>query len=277
MKNRICKAKDHLISNENFEVVWSEYKKIAKTHPRPKENKLKTYYDSKRYVSHNPKSIGVVSLLYLAVRAIMTKFKLKMIGGLISGNDKILDFGSGTGSFLKKLSVKYDSYGLEPNDYARRIAIKKGLKVQKILDAYKITFSMIFLWHSLEHVYDINKTIDVLRKKIKSNGFMVIALPNLRSYDAKKYNSFWAGYDVPRHVWHFTEEGLIDFLKVKNFEFIKKRPLFWDAIYVSYLSEKYKKNKFPLIKGVFWGIISNIFALKTGEYSSKVYFFKKTN
>ena len=136
---------------------------------------------------------------------------------------------------------------------------------------------MIFLWHSLEHVYDINKTIDGLRKKIKSNGFMVIALPNLRSYDAKKYNSFWAGYDVPRHVWHFTEEGLIDFLKVKNFEFIKKRPLFWDAIYVSYLSEKYKKNKFPLIKGVFWGIISNIFALKTGEYSSKVYFFKKTN
>ena len=121
MKNRICKAKDHLISNENFEVVWSEYKKIAKTHPRPKENKLKTYYDSKRYVSHNPKSIGVVSLLYLAVRAIMTKFKLKMIGGLISGNDKILDFGS---KYSPSTMTRLASYpgAIFPKDFSIPIA-----------------------------------------------------------------------------------------------------------------------------------------------------------
>jgi SAM-dependent methyltransferase len=205
----------------------------------------------------------------------MNRNKLKMIKPFLSKNDKVLDFGSGSGSFLYKLNFKYESFGVEPNDFARSISLAKGLRVVSAMKEYKVKFNMIFLWHSLEHVYDINKTINEFSQKINSKGILVIALPNIRSFDAKKYKSFWAGYDVPRHLWHFTEEGIIDFLERKKFKFIKKRPLFWDAIYISYLSEKYRKSKFSLIKGAFWGIISNFTAIKTGEFSSKVYFFRK--
>ena len=276
MKKRVCTTKDYLGSNEKFEIVWSKYKGIAKTYPKPLKNNLKEYYNSENYISHNPKAIGLISLIYLAIRSLMNRNKLKMIKPFLSKNDKVLDFGSGSGSFLYKLNFKYESFGVEPNDFARSTSLAKGLRVVSAMKEYKVKFNMIFLWHSLEHVYDINKTINEFSQKINSKGILVIALPNIRSFDAKKYKSFWAGYDVPRHLWHFTEEGIIDFLERKKFKFIKKRPLFWDAIYISYLSEKYRKSKFSLIKGVFWGIISNLTAIKTGEFSSKVYFFRKS-
>ena len=276
MKKRVCTTKDYLVSNEKFEIVWSKYKGIAKTYPKPLKNNLKEYYNSENYISHNPKAIGLISLVYLAIRSLMNRNKLKMIKPFLSKNDKVLDFGSGSGSFLYKLNFKYESYGVEPNDFARRTSLAKGLRVVSAMKEYKVKFNMIFLWHSLEHVYDINKTINEFSQKINSKSILVIALPNIRSFDAKKYKSFWAGYDVPRHLWHFTEEGIIDFLERKKFKFIKKRPLFWDALYISYLSEKYRKSKFSLIKGVFWGIISNLTAIKTGEFSSKVYFFRKS-
>ena len=275
MKKRVCTTKDYLVSNEKFEIVWSKYKGIATTYPKPLKNYLKEYYNSENYISHNPKAIGLTSLIYLAIRSLMNRNKLKMIKPFLSKNDKVLDFGSGSGSFLYKLNFKYESFGVEPNDFARSISLAKGLRVVSAMKEYKVKFNMIFLWHSLEHVYDINKTINEFSQKINSKGILVIALPNIRSFDAKKYKSFWAGYDVPRHLWHFTEEGIIDFLERKKFKFIKKRPLFWDAIYISYLSEKYRKSKFSLIKGAFWGIISNFTAIKTGEFSSKVYFFRK--
>ena len=276
MKKRVCTTKDYLVSNEKFEIVWSKYKGIAKTYPKPLKNNLKEYYNSENYISHNPKAIGLISLVYLAIRSLMNRNKLKMIKPFLSKNDKVLDFGSGSGSFLYKLNFKYESFGVEPNDFARSTSLAKGLRVVSAMKEYKVKFNMIFLWHSLEHVYDINKIINEFSQKINSKGILVIALPNIRSFDAKKYKSFWAGYDVPRHLWHFTEEGIIDFLEKKKFKFIKKRPLFWDAIYISYLSEKYRKSKFSLIKGVFWGIISNLTAIKTGEFSSKVYFFRKS-
>ena len=275
MKKRVCTTKDYLVSNEKFEIVWSKYKGIAKTYPKPLKNNLKEYYNSENYISHNPKAIGLISLVYLAIRSLMNRNKLKMIKPFLSKNDKVLDFGSGSGSFLYKLNFKYESFGVEPNDFARSTSLAKGLRVVSAMKEYKVKFNMIFLWHSLEHVYDINKIINEFSQKINSKGILVIALPNIRSFDAKKYKSFWAGYDVPRHLWHFTEEGIIDFLERKKFKFIKKRPLFWDALYISYLSEKYRKSKFSLIKGVFWGIISNLTAIKTGEFSSKVYFFRK--
>lgn len=275
MKKRVCTTKDYLGSNEKFEIVWSKYKGIATTYPKPLKNNLKEYYNSENYISHNPKAIGLISLIYLAIRSLMNRNKLKMIKPFLSKNDKVLDFGSGSGSFLYKLNFKYESFGVEPNDFVRSTSLAKGLRVVSAMKEYKVKFNMIFLWHSLEHVYDIDKTINEFSQKINSKGILVIALPNIRSFDAKKYKSFWAGYDVPRHLWHFTEEGIIDFLERKKFKFIKKRPLFWDAIYISYLSEKYRKSKFSLIKGVFWGIISNLKAIKTGEFSSKVYFFRK--
>lgn len=138
-------------------------------------------------------------------------------------------------------------------------------------------FDLISLWHVFEHVLDLEACINEFNLRLNKNGTLLIAVPNLNSYDAKHYNEYWAAYDAPRHLWHFPQTGIISLMDSKGFELKAKHPLILDALYISYVSEKHKGSKTPLIKGVLKGIVSNLKAKKSGEYSSLVYAFKKKN
>ena len=100
--------------------------------------------------------------------------------------------------------------------------------------------------------------------------------PNLNAFDALHYAEYWAAYDVPRHLWHFSQRGIKQLIEPCGFELIAQHPLILDALYIAYVSEKHKGSRFALLKGIFRGIQSNWKAKKTGEYSSLVYLFRKT-
>ncbi|MGI9541548.1 MAG: methyltransferase, partial [Flavobacteriaceae bacterium] len=93
--------------------------------------------------------------------------------------------------------------------------------------------------------------------------------------DAKYYKHQWAALDVPRHLWHFTSIGLIKMVEENNFMFQSQHPLWFDSFYISYMSEAQKGASFAFVRGVVIGFLSNIKALINGEYSSKIYVFKK--
>ena len=80
--------------------------------------------------------------------------------------------------------------------------------------------------------------------------------------------------DVPRHLWHFSQESIRLLFEEKGFELIGVKPMPFDAFYVSLLSEKYKSGKMNFIKGFYHGLLSNLSALRTGEYSSLIYLLK---
>ena len=130
------------------------------------------------------------------------------------------------------------------------------------------------MWHSLEHVNSYNKTLALLQRLLKPGGILIIACPNHLSYDSIHYGKYWAGYDVPRHLWHFSKKGLITVLDSLNFSLINTKPVFFDAYYVSMLSEKYKKSKLWFFKGFFFGLLSNIHSLVSKNSSSNVFIFR---
>ena len=136
-------------------------------------------------------------------------------------------------------------------------------------------YDTIMLWHVLEHISDIEAGIFTLRKKLKNDGAIVVAVPNRDSFDSKVYNKYWAAWDVPRHLYHFNHKSLIDFMKNNGFSLISKHPLFLDSYYISYLSSKYKNSFFPWINSLIIGTISNILGVITSKYSSSFYVFKK--
>ena len=105
-------------------------------------------------------------------------------------------------------------------------------------------------------------------------GLLVIAVPNYRSRDAQHYGKYWAAYDVPRHLWHFSQESIRLLFTEKGFQLIGVKPMPFDAFYVSLLSEKYKTGSMNFLKGGYQGLLSNLSALKTGEYSSLIYLLK---
>ena len=133
---------------------------------------------------------------------------------------------------------------------------------------------MITLWHVLEHLSNLENQITILKKLLKPNGTLIIAVPNYKSFDAKHYAEFWAAFDVPRHLWHFNKESVSKLVAKFQMEVIKIKPMWFDAFYVSMLSEKYKTGKMNPIRGFWFGLLSNIKTINTKEASSLIYIIK---
>lgn len=167
------------------------------------------------------------------------------------------------------------SKGVEPTENARLQAQQiTGLPIASSIEEIKGSFSVITLWHVLEHVLDINNTIDTLVSRLDQTGTIFIAVPNYKSMDSTHYKQNWAAYDVPRHLWHFSQTTMTNLLKQHGLKIKTIEPMKLDAYYVSLLSEKYKAGKtgvYQYINAIKTARKSNSLAKRTKEYSSLIY------
>ena len=278
-KKTFLEVKDHSVSGEIFQLLHNNELEMLETFPQPDLDKLPYYYKSENYISHTNSKRNLFERVYHFIRAISLKRKLKLINTLESDGKKLLDVGCGTGDFLE-LSQKHnwEVFGIEPNESARIIANQKT--VNKVYDISQLNkfepkqFDAITLWHVLEHLPNLNEHIQIFKKLLKSNGTLILAVPNYKSFDAKHYKSFWAAYDVPRHLWHFSRTSIYKLVRKFSMGVVKTLPMRFDAYYVSLLSEKYKSGNMNLIKSFWVGLQSNIKAKRSGEYSSLIYIIK---
>ena len=273
---RLAVAKDHLVSGEVFEIHLDKERQIAHTHPAPEEEALTGYYQSEDYISHGNQHRTFLDRLYRKAQQWMFSKKENWLSRHSSKDKTYLDFGCGTGDFVDFLNQKgWSSYGVEPSEKARSfIPSRKNLFANE-KELPNQAFDVIGLWHVLEHLPSPKQQLEELELYLKEEGVFIFALPNFNSFDARHYQDYWAAYDVPRHLWHFSAVGISKLMQELNYKLIGKRGLFFDAYYVSYLSEKQQKKSFPFVRGIFWGLLSNLTALFTGEYSSLVYVFQR--
>ena len=269
-------VKDHLVSNEEFTLDFDAEKEMLLTKPQPETSKLSQYYESDQYISHTDNKKGLVPFLYHVVKKRSLKKKLGLINSLKKNAKSILDIGAGTGAFLSfiKSDFRYVT-GIEPNQKARELAQEKGISLEQDLnDVRDKLFDVITMWHVLEHVPNLEETIRDVEALLKPNGILIIAVPNFYSFDAAYYKNFWAAFDVPRHLWHFSKASMNKLFSDK-LSLLKISPMVFDSFYVSMLSEKNKSGKLNLLKAFFVGLRSNIYALRTKEYSSLIYCYQK--
>ena len=267
-------VKDNSVSKEVFELLHDEDLDMLITSPQPKGTELSKYYESDDYISHTDSKRSIFEKAYHFIKNIALKNKLSLVNSL-QKKGKLLDIGAGTGDFL--LTAKNDGWnviGVEPSEKARLIAAKKGIELKPVADFNDHSFDIITMWHVLEHVPDLQNQIKELKRLLKPNGAIIIAVPNFKSYDAKYYGEFWAAYDTPRHLWHFSKTAIKKLFQNENIELVKILPMKFDSFYVSLLSEKYKTGKMNFIKAFFIGLKSNWKAKKKFEYSSHIYVLK---
>ena len=272
------KVKDFLVTGETFELIYDNKFRCLKTLPCPKVEELNKYYKSEEYISHTDSSKGIVAFLYQWVKKYSLSKKLRLISSINKSTGKLLDVGAGTGAFLE-LGKNYgwDVKGVEPNNSARNLAHSKNLDLVHHIDMLSgETFDVVTLWHVLEHLPDLEETIYKLEALVRPGGHLVIAVPNYKSFDAKYYKEFWAAFDVPRHLWHFSRESM-PLLFSKKMTLTQTIPLIFDSYYVSLLSEKYKRGHSFSLKAMIIGFWSNILAWQSKEYSSLIYCFKKAD
>jgi 2-polyprenyl-3-methyl-5-hydroxy-6-metoxy-1,4-benzoquinol methylase len=281
--SKFLNCKDYTVSHETFQLILCQQCSLVITSPRPEAHELSKYYLSDAYISHANKSANLIDYVYKISRIFTLKWKYNLLtkyANLDKSRTRILDFGCGTGSFLQECEKhKIRVAGIEPSEIARQQAQARiDGHIASDIESLQGTFEVITLWHVLEHVEQLNETIVKLKHRLQENGTMFIAVPNPESPDAKKYQEHWAGYDVPRHLWHFPKRAMEQFLKKHNLKSIAIVPMKLDAYYVSLLSEKYKGDASKLstiTKAILTGWKSNQLARNNTEYSSLIYIARK--
>jgi 2-polyprenyl-3-methyl-5-hydroxy-6-metoxy-1,4-benzoquinol methylase len=269
------KTRDFSVTGEEFELWLDEDLQMLVTRPKP-EN-LDIYYQSEAYISHTDANATFSDKIYQRVKSFSLWMKTRLINGYADGNKTLLDIGAGTGDFLLAARNKgWSVQGVEPNQDARLRSRKKRMELFQDMESLpKREFQVITLWHVLEHLPDLENQIGKLRWHLEDGGTLIVAVPNFKSYDAQHYQEFWAAYDVPRHLWHFSRTAIDGIFSKHDLKVVATRPMVFDAFYVSLLSEKYKTGRSNYFKAFWMGMLSNITGWIIKEHSSIIYILKK--
>lgn len=275
------KATDQLLTHETFNIFSCRACRFVFTQDIPPPDEIGKYYQSQDYISHSDTRKGLMNKLYHLGRTLMLRKKYGMVKKAAKGR-KLLDIGTGTGYFPGYMKQKgYQVACVEADPKARAFAQKEfGIPVFSPEDfaGRKIEgrYDVITMWHVLEHVHDFNLYFRLMLENLAEGGSLVIALPNCSSLDARHYGENWAGYDVPRHLWHFTPSTLKILAEKHGMKVIKIKRLMLDPFYNSMLSEKYRGNRIFMISGIIVGklaYIESLFDLK--KSSSVVYMINR--
>ena len=278
----VISCKDYTYSQQFFSIQKCANCHLHLTNPRPDAESIQEYYQSPDYISHTGNPNSILNSIYLGVR----RFTLRWKHNIVSSRKKegsLLDFGCGSGEFLDYMARNgWKVFGVEPSKAAReRAARLAGMKNSVVLEGIEDLqgpgfpkFDIITLWHVLEHVPDLNNLLSQLKLCLNDKGLILIAVPNYQSFDSRFYKEYWAGYDLPRHFWHFSHAALKRLLLNHGLLIQDKIPMKLDSFYVSILSEKYRRDKFQMLapmRALAIGMISNYMARKNAAYSSCIY------
>ena len=230
--------------------------------PRPTESEIGAFYKHPEYEPY----LGD-GLLYRMVQNWALRWKYKKISrtnNRVKG--KLLDIGGGQGGFCSYMKKKgWDTTLQDPNDVVGNRKNNNDLKTIRSLCDLKDDdkYELITLWHSLEHIHNIEDLYHRIQKHLKSEGILVVAVPNLDAPERKYFNEDWAPYDAPRHLYHFTPDNLEHLNNRYELSSINTYSLFQDTPYNIILSMK-KKSLFNIIRGLWIWITSALITLIRG-------------
>lgn len=275
-------VEDFTVSHEIFEVWECVDCTLRFTQNVPDAAGIIPYYKADAYISHTDTNKGLINRLYHIVRNVTMKQKRNLVQSeskLKKG--ALLDIGAGTGAFVAMMQQSgWQVTGLEPDSVARANAEKlHQLQLEtpeKLFSIAPESFDVITMWHVLEHVHNLHGYLDAIQKILKPNGIAMIAVPNYTSDDAEYYGKFWAAWDVPRHLYHFSPASMTTLALAHHMEVKHFIPMVFDSYYVSMLSEKYKTGKNHYLSAFNEGFTSNQKAGRNPKkFSSVIYVFHK--
>ncbi len=248
VRDRLAVAPD-----ERFAIVCCAGCGLLRLDPRPAEEELLSFYPEdyapfERVIHEEPSALRRwMRRRYLAKR-------VREVGRFAPTPGRALDVGCATGLFLDALRARgWKVTGVEPSDFAARYARERlGLAVhQGMLDDAPFaerSFELITLWHVLEHLPDPAASLQRLRSLLVPGGVVALTVPNAGGWDARLWGAWWAGWDAPRHLYHFTPATLSRLLHDAGFQVMARRS-FTDRHGMWVLSAAARARAFPTSRG----------------------------
>lgn len=273
---KVLECEDYTVSHETFEIWHCSHCTLRFTQGIPDAAAIGPYYQSDAYISHSDSGKGLINSLYKIARRYTLGSKRNFVQSqtnVVSGS--LLDVGCGTGAFLREMiDAGWHANGLEPDAGARAKAKElHNVNPQPSEQLFKLSpgfYDAITMWHVLEHVHDLQGYMAQLKKLLAPKGKLFIAVPNYTSTDARYYQQYWAAYDVPRHLYHFSPASVKMLADKHGFKLAKMKPMLLDAFYIAMLSEQYKNKKTNLLMAVWQGFRGLIKTFGNRETCSSV-------
>ena len=153
---------------------------------------------------------------------------LERVRSLKCNTGKLLEIGCGNGFFLKAAEkLGWEVMGIEISQWVSRYCSEKlGLKILNAkledLELKKGCFDVVALFHNLEHQRDPLDILRRIKELLKGNGLLVIAVPNINSFDRIYYRKDWKDYSLPVHLYHFSTRTLTKMLNIAGFKVVRK-------------------------------------------------------
>ncbi len=126
----------------------------------------------------------------------------------------ILDIGCSSGGFLSTMKGSdWKLYGIEMEEStAQRARATTGAEVF-VGDAVEApflpeTFDVITCFDVLEHVYCPRQFLAKVLEWLKPGGIFYAMMPNIDSWEARLFGTYWYGLELPRHLFHFSPASL---------------------------------------------------------------------
>jgi len=262
-------------SGERFSLVRCDNCRLVFTNPRPDAVGIERYYQSQNYVSHAGSKKGLIYLLYDVVRNISVRKKARTISSF-SPKGTLLDVGCGLGYFLHHMvkegwSAKGVDISADARTYVKNTFGLDVLPEQELETLGEGQYNVITMWHVLEHVHLLRDRVHLLKKLLAGGGTLFVAVPNSDAWEVSFYREYWDGFDVPRHIYHFNHSSVEYLMNACGLKVIEKKPMIFDAYYISWRSEIHRKNPLGFFRAMIIGQLSNWMARKNKNYSSVLY------
>ncbi len=295
----LCQIPDRFAVEKGdlWRVVKSRQSGLTLLNPRPTQSEIGAYYDALVYdpfitLKQHP---TLQDRVYKFVRQyISLGFKAREVLKRVTFDSErvyqVLEIGCATGDFLLELKKRTDAEleltGIEIAEKAARFAREENnLRVfqgELLTVELSTPQDLIVMWHTLEHVHRINETLEKLRHLLKPNSMLMVAMPNLDSYDAKHYGKYWVPLEAPRHLYHFTPKTFAALLQKHGLAIVDMHGLPLDSYYNALLSEqliaavkKKPSGLGTLVNTALYGTLAAIAGQDPMQASSIAYYIKK--
>jgi 2-polyprenyl-3-methyl-5-hydroxy-6-metoxy-1,4-benzoquinol methylase len=230
--NTVATGQDYLhqVTEQTFTYVCCKLCGHLYLNPRPKINEISVLYPpeystfTKKFAQSNN------ALAWIKKKILLRRFNI--ISEVLPQNPKILDIGCGDLSFLislRKLFPQASLEGLDWNftDEIKNEAISNSIRLHvgtiEELGLDETKFDLIIMNQLIEHLWDVDKSLNSCYKALNNNGFISIETPNPDGWDRKFFKKgSWGGYYWPRHLNLFSSKKLTQIVEKSGFEVQKK-------------------------------------------------------
>jgi glycosyltransferase involved in cell wall biosynthesis len=204
---------------------YCDYCQNAFTYPVPKD--MGKYYPSSYF-----QTAGFLGAIKYFAFKVFQQRRIREIQSLIS-NGRILDVGSGSGDFSRSLQhSRYDVTNIDPYAHVNKTVdniisgvLARNPSQQQPIYAKKQKYSAITFWESLEHTENPREQLHKAYSLLLPKGYLIVEYPRFSSVESKLFGRFWYHRDIPRHLVHFSDEGLKMLLESEHFTVIKQKSI----------------------------------------------------